>query len=711
MGRTARRSFVKWGMTMSERNPYEFEKIPDFAMQPAREDAGGFDPELYERLLAGLVELEPEEEALSVEAALQTEPAVETVLQTEPTVQPATVATAPPAEPATAATAPPQAAAELPPAEISTSAAELPPAETSTSAAPLPPAETPAIRGEVIPVGEGLRLDSLQLVEMTPCSPVLIRVEEDILVPDIKPDLESILSMDGALQFTERDGKISGDLVLQTLYVPQGKGADRTVVDMESRIAFRQEAPLGAGLHQAAGTHQTGTHQTGANSSGAAELRAVARVESLEHSVVNERKYRVKAVIAVEGRRYGKRELELFEGLEGEDVQLLQEAVTVTDVTLRKREPLELEENLPLPDSLPEPERILRCSVTLVENHKQINRDKAVVSGTAYYTILYQPKGEDAITKELGATTKEPVLFQAKSEFTQFVPLGRKNESGEGRIFFRVTKASAEPRDNESGIKNTIRVNVEGETFLEVYREAERRIVTDAYHPKKELVFDTETVELMQLGLCGIGETTVREVINIPERISGIQRLTYVSGDVVSFQSKIEHGKNVVEGKAEVRLVGLSDEEKPTPFDMVRQLPFRIALDLPAGLSNPAAATSPLGAATAPPAASLPDNDVVLKELRCDRLNDRQVEVNAVIQMNGAVIRKKQCPLIRNVGFVEETGPQQERPGLVLYISRRGDTLWNIARKYRTTMEAVASINQIPVDGLLEVGTKLLIVK
>ncbi|MBR6500329.1 MAG: hypothetical protein IKT25_02340, partial [Firmicutes bacterium] len=91
---------------MSERNPYEFEKIPDFAMQPAREDAGGFDPELYERLLAGLVELEPEEEALSVEAALQTEPAVEDVLQTEPTVQ--SVATAPPAESATAATAPPQ---------------------------------------------------------------------------------------------------------------------------------------------------------------------------------------------------------------------------------------------------------------------------------------------------------------------------------------------------------------------------------------------------------------------------------------------------------------------------------------------------------------------------------------------------------------------------------------------------------------------------
>ncbi|MBQ6949099.1 MAG: DUF3794 domain-containing protein, partial [Firmicutes bacterium] len=460
--------------------------------------------------------------------------------------------------------------------------------------------------------------------------------------------------------------------------------ADRAIVDMESRIAFRQEMPLDGEVNRLG-------------------VRVDARIESLEHSVINERKYRVKAVVSAGGRRYRQRTLELFDGLKEDEVQLLQETMAVTDVALRKREPLELEEELPLADSFPEPEKILRCDVALVENHKQINRDKAVVSGTAYYTILYLPKNEE--------NDGEPVLFQTKSEFTQFVPLGsrseggRKNDGETGRVFFRVQKASAESKESDSGIKNTIRVKVEGETFLELYREIERRVVTDAYHHQKELAFDTEMVELMQLNPCGIGETTVREVIGIPEQIGGIKSVAFLSGTLKHVGSKVEGGKNVVEGQVEAHFVCLSDGEKTIPFDVTRSIPFRVSMDLP-----PAATASPT-ASLALAAAPLPDNDVILKELRYDRLNDRQIEVNATIQVNGAVIRKKPCPLIRNVGFVEETGSQQERPGLVLYVARPGDTLWTIARRYRTTIDAVAKINQIETGAPLEAGTKLLIVK
>ncbi|MBO5666870.1 MAG: LysM peptidoglycan-binding domain-containing protein, partial [Firmicutes bacterium] len=235
-------------------------------------------------------------------------------------------------------------------------------------------------------------------------------------------------------------------------------------------------------------------------------------------------------------------------------------------------------------------------------------------------------------------------------------------------------------------------------------------VVTDAYHHQKELVFDTEAVELMQLSPCGIGEATVREVVSIPESMGGVKTVSFLSGDVKTVKSRIEGGKNIVEGQVEAHLVCLSDDEKPIPFDMTRQLPFRISMDLPAG-ENPGrtAVAAPFTsiASTAP----LPDNDVILKELRFDRLNDRQIELNAAVQVNGAVIRKKQCPLIRNVGFLEEGTVQKERPGLVLYITRTGDTLWKIARKYRTTIDAVAKINQIETDSPLETGTKLLIVK
>ena len=77
---------------MNERDPYRFDKIPDFAMQPARDDIDDFDPSVYEKLLAGLTPAESGKEqeekpeaAISVSAPAS--PAVSAETESlEPTV-------------------------------------------------------------------------------------------------------------------------------------------------------------------------------------------------------------------------------------------------------------------------------------------------------------------------------------------------------------------------------------------------------------------------------------------------------------------------------------------------------------------------------------------------------------------------------------------------------------------------------------------------
>ena len=59
---------------------------------------------------------------------------------------------------------------------------------------------------------------------------------------------------------------------------------------------------------------------------------------------------------------------------------------------------------------------------------------------------------------------------------------------------------------------------------------------------------------------------------------------------------------------------------------------------------------------------------------------------------------------------MEISGPEKEVPGLVLYITRSGDTLWKIARRYRTTIEMISKINAMEASVTLKPGTKLLIV-
>ena len=46
---------------------------------------------------------------------------------------------------------------------------------------------------------------------------------------------------------------------------------------------------------------------------------------------------------------------------------------------------------------------------------------------------------------------------------------------------------------------------------------------------------------------------------------------------------------------------------------------------------------------------------------------------------------------------------------LVIYFIKPGDTLWNIAKKFHSTMENIATINQLEDKNKLKVGDQLFI--
>jgi LysM repeat protein len=59
---------------------------------------------------------------------------------------------------------------------------------------------------------------------------------------------------------------------------------------------------------------------------------------------------------------------------------------------------------------------------------------------------------------------------------------------------------------------------------------------------------------------------------------------------------------------------------------------------------------------------------------------------------------------------VEST--QAKRPAaMVVYITKKDDTLWKIAKKYKITREAITDINELEEPVSIPEGTRLLIVK
>ncbi|MDF3001051.1 MAG: hypothetical protein K0Q48_1170, partial [Bacillota bacterium] len=544
------------------------------------------------------------------------------------------------------------------------------------------------------PVVGSLMSSKLKLVDMKQKNPLRVSLEEDILVPDVKPDLARILTMDGKVKLSDREihtgqtetdsVRISGDLLLQTLYVPETNAEGDPIVAIESKIPFKNDAEMKAGPYS--------------------DLAVVPSVESIDFTVVNERKFRVRATIVFHLKEYSNVDIEVFEGLRDEEVQMLKERIKLTDVALRKTETAEIKDDLALKENMPEISKILKYDVSVVENHKQITKEKAVINASVNCNILYlgAEGNNDAAAADTGAqeenSTAVPVLYQGKTEFTQFIRLDGEHNPGDqnpagSKINFKISSLNLTAKEDGNGKRGLFELDMNVDTGLELYKNVEKEVVTDVYHHKKDVQFDTDEIGVLTLGGSGVAEISAREIINVPDRYGSVDKVIYVNGTIKEKRSTIEQTKSVVEGTVRVSMICTSADERKTIFSIEQEIPFRSAMEIP-GITPDMTA----------------NNDIALKEIWFDKINNKQIEVNAGILVNTVVATQERHQLVKSVSFQDSPQDSNPVPGIILYISRTGDTIWNIAKKYRTTIDEIKKINDLEYGKEINPGTKLLIV-
>jgi len=736
-----------------KKDPFEFEEIPDYALQPAKEAdeynfhyvprgaTSRFDPAAYEKVLYDSVQQAAESDEQSEMLDVQQDKASDTFGESTTEFFPPTMEEIPDAYAASEDTPDTKEALEeatdtlevLEEATGTFTASEEPssdgPAavadevdadseetfsETEPAAIPepveeiipvfaKPAAARPAIQpvfipktvpAKLVPITGRTLSSKLKLVDMKKKEPVRVTIEEDILVPDVKPDLARILAMDGKIRLADREIhtgqaetdriRITGDLILQTLYVPENMVDGEPMVAIESKIPFRNETEMNAGPNS--------------------DLAIAPNIESIEYTVINERKFRVRATAVFGVREYSSIDAEVFEGVKDEELQMLKEKINLTDVALRKTEPFEISDDFVLKESMPEILKVLKYDVNVVENHKQITKEKAVINASVYCNVLYlgaEGNPEAMKAEDAGTAPEEepvPVFYQGKTEFTQFIKLdgdyypGDQNPAG-SKINFNIVSLNLTAKEDGNGKKRLFGMDMNVDTGLELYKNIEKEVVTDVYHHKKDVQFETDEIGITTLGGSGVAEISAREIVNIPERYGNVDKVVYLSGNISEKRSFVDQPKSVAEGVVTVNLVCTSADHNNTAFNVTQEIPFRSAMEIP-GITPEMTA----------------NHDIVLKELWFDKINNKQIEVNAGILVNTAVSSQQKHQLVKNISFLESPQDNTPLPGIVLYIARSGDTVWKVAKKYRTTIDDIKKINEIELGKEIKPGTKLLIV-
>ncbi|NLY70346.1 MAG: DUF3794 domain-containing protein [Clostridiales bacterium] len=648
------------------------QNIPDFAMQPAK-PAEEFDPTVYDKLYEAMtkpVDKSPEEEEISVPTYV--EPEEEPVSEVE--AEPASIE-----EPELEAE--PESVFETEDVVlVSGDAAEEEEIEEEVEpvyledqevakdeVTPVMAAKAPSLK--IMPAGDDMISSTLHYTEFRRLPETIIHVEEDVLVPDVKPDLERILCVESKCKLSERDiligstgtqsVRVAGDLTVQILY--SSVNDDEKIISIETRLPFREDCHISV--------------QPNSN------LYLTPTIIELDHDKINERKFRIRASIKLDPREYRAKEASILTGFKNDEVEILEDTIRLTDVAFRKTESIQIEEDLKLKEGASDIDKILCYNVNIVEDHKQIDSEKAVISANVFCNIMYQ--GE------------KPEYYQGKTEFTQFIKLDEGNIFNRpltgGRATFQVTDISILPKKDENGDSRLFALNMDVDTSIEYYRELEEPVVKDLYHYTKEVNYDAEALDYMDFCGNSASEATVREIVNIPDRYGTDSKVVYLSGSPIIRKETAEQGKCIVEGVIPVKLVCVSGD---IPFSLHEELEFRASMDIPG---------CRFGMVT--------DSEAVLKELWYDQINSRQIEVNAIVEVASNVFGKGKHELIQNVSFIETDEDLEDKPSIVVYISKEGDDSWKIAKKYKTSIEQIREVNGLLEDSKIIEGTKLLIIR
>ena len=100
-----------------------------------------------------------------------------------------------------------------------------------------------------------------------------------------------------------------------------------------------------------------------------------------------------------------------------------------------------------------------------------------------------------------------------------------------------------------------------------------------------------------------------------------------------------------------------------------------------------------------------------VEQLQVTMLDSEEMDVKAVLSFSTVVFKNVPVDLISQVNVSElDNSKMSNLPGMVIYMVKEGDNLWNIGKKYYIPVDSLRELNALDSDEL-ETGQKLLIVK
>lgn len=396
------------------------------------------------------------------------------------------------------------------------------------------------------------------------------------------------------------------------------------------------------------------------------------RTDYVNCRAVSPRKADIHGAFTVSATVFSAAEQETCTGLEGDDIQQRTHNEAYSRLCSTGQQIFSITETLDIGQGRSAPENILRSELSLITEGFKALENKLMISGEAVLRLLYVTDTENGST--------DTMTFSVP--FTQVIDAQGLHSEAECEIMTEVMSYEVTLK-SEFDESSTL-INLDARVCVTVIatENAQTCVIDDAYSTAYEMETTRTQKSFSRLISLQENDISVKNEVSIGE--NGITHITDLWCDSVSLISAVDKEKLTIKGKLLCCILAVDNEG--VPFYAERPLEFAFCPETPEDHGRLSVRVN------ASPAS-----------LSFRITGENSVELKAELRINSAVFEDRSVSVITAAQYNEDKKRIRDKAAaLTLYYADAGEELWQIARAYCTSVEALKQENELTEESLAE---------
>lgn len=487
--------------------------------------------------------------------------------------------------------------------------------------------------------------NTVRLCETTAEGTMRAMADGDVIVPDTKPDILKIIQVDADACITDRyfeNGRfvVCGRVNYKVLYIPEGR--EEKLKSIHTSMEFKQTADAGKVI----GEPQAITKVT---------------VERIEFNAVNSRKIRLRAIVNVAYEICCVNEHEICTDIDGEDTEKKSESIGYESIVDISHHEFTLKEKLEVPSGQSSVSEILKTDVRIFDIEYRAVTGKIIIKGNAGICILYSDTASDI------------KYLEAEVPFTEVFDADDANEETVFETDCSVMGSMCEIQADNDGDMRVVDIDVDIEIQLRGIELKRENIVCDCFVPNSNTVCEKEKILLSETVERPSARNNIREIIEFPHGMPTVAGVYNVMTNEIIESVRKEKNKLICDGKIEAYILCLTENEENPICSIKKDISFSYLLDCET------------------------DDDVEtkvkasVKHISYNLNSNGALELRCLVEVDGKLVKTVTCDNIVSVRN-EDCG---KRRSIIIYFTKEGDTLWEVAKRYSVMRERIIRCNSL----------------